>query len=64
MGACGRILSCLALNATVSREPGSDGAYPILKAPECGSQEPKYVLNREMRRVGLTDGEILSAYDY
>jgi hypothetical protein len=33
MGACGHVLSCLVLNVTASREPGSVGAYLMLKEP-------------------------------
>jgi hypothetical protein len=33
VGACGHVLSCQALNVTVSRGPGFGGAYPILEAP-------------------------------
>jgi hypothetical protein len=44
VGACGRFLSCQALNVAASREPGSVGTYLMLKAPGCGSREPGYVL--------------------
>jgi hypothetical protein len=45
VGACGRVLSCQAFNATTSQEPVSVDAYPMLKAPRSGSQEPGYVLS-------------------
>jgi hypothetical protein len=33
VGTCGYVLSCLALNDTTSRGPGSSGAYPVLENP-------------------------------
>jgi hypothetical protein len=45
VGACGHVLSCQALNIATSREPGSVGAYPMLKALGCGSLVPGYVLS-------------------
>jgi hypothetical protein len=34
VGACGHALSHQALNAFSSRDPDTDKAYPVLKAPE------------------------------
>jgi hypothetical protein len=31
VGACGNVLSCQALNATISHDPGANNAYPVLK---------------------------------
>jgi hypothetical protein len=46
VSACGHVLLCQSLNAVASRGPGSSGAYPVLKAPECGCWEPRRVLSQ------------------
>jgi hypothetical protein len=45
VSASGHVLLCQSLNVVASRGPGSSGAYPILKAPECGCREPRRVLS-------------------
>jgi hypothetical protein len=61
---CGHVSSRQAINATVSRDFGADGAYPLLEAPGRGDWLPGLVSGQGGRRNGQTDGEILPAHIY
>jgi hypothetical protein len=50
MGACGYILSCLALNGLASGIPGPWVICPVLLTPECGYWGPGHVLSWASRR--------------
>jgi hypothetical protein len=64
VGACGHVLSCQAVNAAASRDPGVGKAYPILKTPEWSDGMSGLVSGRGGRRAERTGGEILPAHDY
>jgi hypothetical protein len=63
VGACGYVLSYLALNGATSRGPGSGDAYPVLETLRRGYRGLGCVPSRVMGRSysGLAGGEIILA---
>jgi hypothetical protein len=62
VGACGYIMSCLALNGTASRGSDSNGAYPVPKNPRAWLPGAWVRAKPGTRSYsGLTGGEILLA---
>jgi hypothetical protein len=64
VGACGHVLSCHAVNTTVSQDPDVGKAYHTLKALGWSNWMPGPILGREGWRTRQTGGEILPTHDY
>jgi hypothetical protein len=64
VGSCSHVLSRQTINDVTSRDPSTDRAYSLLKAPGQGNWMPEPVPGRGGRQNGQTGGEILPAHVY